>query len=376
VLESLVARGGAVACTTHYERLKVVALADSRFKNASVGFDLEAMAPTFRLVLGVPGASSALIVARRFGIPEHIVERAEGLLSKETSAMSDMVRKLEAERIELENAREAIEKDRAQIEDERAELDVERQRFAKKESGIVDKEASGLIAEVRSARDEVRAAKTRLRSAKLDARELAALERQVDRAASAVSVGGRVDSARTEPADRPGFHAGEVAVGMRVFVPRLRTDAEVLEVLGNGQLRVAAGPLKLLTSVAEVRKAASGGGKSVDSARASKSARPGSKSSAVHSFDAAADADVPIQTSDNTVDLRGLRSHEAIAISEQFLDRCIGASKRVAFLIHGHGTGALRQSLRDMLRASPYVERSRPGEPREGGDGVTVVWLK
>ncbi len=93
-------------------------------------------------------------------------------------------------------------------------------------------------------------------------------------------------------------------------------------------------------------------------------------------FDAAADSDVPMQTNDNTVDLRGLRSHEAIALAEQFLDRCIGASKRVAFLIHGHGTGALRKDIREMVRTSPYVERSRPGEPREGGDGVTVVWLR
>ena len=63
-------------------------------------------------------------------------------------------------------------------------------------------------------------------------------------------------------------------------------------------------------------------------------------------------------------------------MAEQFLDRCVGRGLRVAFLIHGHGTGALRKEIRDALRASSYVERSRPGEPREGGDGVTVVWLR
>jgi DNA mismatch repair protein MutS2 len=63
-------------------------------------------------------------------------------------------------------------------------------------------------------------------------------------------------------------------------------------------------------------------------------------------------------------------------MAEQFLDRCVGSGLRVAFLIHGHGTGALRQVLRDSLKSSAYVERLRPGEPREGGDGVTVVWLK
>jgi len=166
--------------------------------------------------------------------------------------------------------------------------------------------------------------------------------------------------------ERAGISTGDVFVGMKVFVPRLRTDAEVLEVLPNGQLRVAAGPLKLLTSVAEVRRAATGSAK----AKTKKPPRIGSD------YDAAADPDIPMQTSDNTVDLRGLRAHEVVAMAEQFLDRCIGSGRRVAFLIHGHGTGALRQLLRDALRSSPYVTRSRPGEQREGGDGVTVVWLK
>ena len=76
-------------------------------------------------------------------------------------------------------------------------------------------------------------------------------------------------------------------------------------------------------------------------------------------LDAAADPDVPIQTSENTVDLRGLRAHEAEAMAEQFLDRMMGAGKRVAFLIHGHGTGALRDAVRETMRASPYVARSR-----------------
>src|SRR5262249_43727216 len=93
-------------------------------------------------------------------------------------------------------------------------------------------------------------------------------------------------------------------------------------------------------------------------------------------FDAAADPDVPIQTSDNTLDLRGLRAHEAEGMAEQFLDRMMGSGKSVAFLIHGHGTGALRDAIRELARTSQLVARSRPGEQREGGDGVTVVWLR
>ncbi len=85
---------------------------------------------------------------------------------------------------------------------------------------------------------------------------------------------------------------------------------------------------------------------------------------------------MPIQTAENTVDLRGLRAHEATALAEQFLDRALGAGRKVAFLIHGHGTGALREAVREAVRANSYVEKMRPGEQGEGGDGVTVVWLR
>ena len=83
-------------------------------------------------------------------------------------------------------------------------------------------------------------------------------------------------------------------------------------------------------------------------------------------LDAAADPDVPIQTSDNTVDLRGLRAHEATAMAEQFLDRTLGAGRKVAFLIHGHGTGALRDAVRESLRGSLYVATYAAGRAGRG----------
>jgi DNA mismatch repair protein MutS2 len=92
-------------------------------------------------------------------------------------------------------------------------------------------------------------------------------------------------------------------------------------------------------------------------------------------YDGNASGAAPIQTSDNSCDLRGLRADDAVAMAIAFLDRCVGDGRRVAFLIHGHGTGALRESIRKELKASPYVAHFRAGEGGEGGDGVTVVWM-
>ncbi len=367
VLSSLADRGGAVACTTHYEALKVLALTDPRFSNASVGFDFEHMTPTFKVLSGVPGASSALSVARRFGIPNVIVERAEALLSQDTVTVSKLVERLESERRALDRAKEQAAREAAELRTQQQEVKEQLARLERRAQESLSRETEGLISGVKRAREELRAAQARLRAPKLDDAEVSGAARAIDKVAASVAIGGALEPVPPRAqTDRPGVTAAELFPGMRVFVPRLRTDAEVLEVLHSGQVRVAAGPLKLVASVEEIRKS--------DAPKNAK--KPNKPKGSLVFLDAAADPDLPLQTSDNTVDLRGLRAHEVVPMAEQFLDRCVGSGLRVAFLIHGHGTGALRQTLREALARSSYVERHRPGEPREGGDGVTVVWLR
>jgi DNA mismatch repair protein MutS2 len=366
ILDSLCARGGAVACTTHYEALKLLALSDDRFHNAAVGFDLASMSPTFRLQMGAIGSSSALAVARRFGIAPIVVERAEKLLKRETLALGEITEKMNAERRLLELAREAAEREAETLRKKRAEVQQELERLGQKERGAITKEGGELLAQLRRAREELRAAQARLRGGKLTEGQLKAANQAIDAIGKKVAIGGKLEPpARGVHEERAPVPADRLRVGMRVYVPRIRAEAEVLEVMASGQLRVAAGPLKLLTTIDEIRAAGAAALKPSSGPK-----RP------LTPFDAAADAEHPIQTSENTADLRGLRAHEAVAMAEQHLDRCLGAGLRVAFLIHGHGTGALRDALRSELSKSAYVARSRPADPEDGGDGVTVVWLR
>ena len=387
ILDSLAARGGSVVCTTHYEGLKALALDDRRvehsadddadrlrkpmFRNASVGFDMATMSPTFRFAMGVPGPSSALAVARRFGVPQLLVDRAQRFLSRDALKFEEMVQKLVAERHDLETARDAVRKEAEDLAKQRAAVDAEIARLRDKERTTLTEQGQSLLEAVRRARQEVFLATSRLKG-KPSPDDVRAAARSIDAVAAKVALGGELSfDADVEAPARPAVDASAIKVGARVYVPKLRAEAEVVEVLSNGQIRVAAGPLKLLTRAEDVR------------APGPKAPQPGSKSPSKQgkpsksiTLDAAADPDVPIQTSENTVDLRGLRQHEVVAMAEQFLDRMLGSGRRVAFLIHGHGTGALRETIRDAMRKNPYVARSRPGEQREGGDGVTVVWLR
>lgn len=369
VLDTMVARGGAVATTTHYEGLKALALADSRFENASVGFDLTTMSPTFRLVMGIPGASSALAVAKRFGIPNVVLERAEKFSSRDAVKFEEVVNKLHAERAALEMAREATNRATEAMQVKQRALDAELLRLQGIERGILTDAGRELFDSLKKARTTLREVEARLRG-KPASNDLRDAARAIDIAAKRMTALEESEPAPLIPLPTPGVvDPGAIRAGMRIYVPRLRTMAEVAEVLPDGKLRVTAGALKLTTTITEVR--------TPDAAGIAEKPKENIRGPVRRSvFDAAADPDIPAQTSENTADLRGLRAHEAVAMAEQFLDRSLGAGRKVAFLIHGHGKGALRDSVRDAIKASPYVAKSRPGEPREGGDGVTVVWLR
>ncbi|MEZ4259005.1 MAG: endonuclease MutS2 [Polyangiaceae bacterium] len=367
MLDSLTARGGAVVVTTHYEGLKALALGDPRFENASMGFDIATMSPTFRLAMGIPGSSSALAVARRFGLPGIVIERAERFLTREDVQFETVVQKLHDERAATELARSAAEERERQAAELKAELERELRDQREREQRTLSKEAEELLRSVRAAREELRQAHARLRSKKLDAAGAREAERAIDRAAAKIAVGGSLEPllGRDEAAPAQFVEEGQLKPGMRVYVARIRAEAEVLDLLPDGSVRVQAGAMKLTLPVSDLRAAAP---RAQEPRRAG--ARDGGKPVA-----ATAPLEVAIQTSDNTCDMRGMRTDDAVSMAISFLDRAVGTGLRVCFLVHGHGTGALKEAIRRELRSSKYVSHFRAGGPGEGGDGVTLAWL-
>lgn len=371
VLDSLCARGGAVACTTHYEGLKALALGDERFDNASVGFDVATMTPTFHLAVGIPGASSALAVARRFGIPGLVIDRAQRFMSVEAISFEATVEKLAAERRALELARQATEQEAAALQAERRAVQAELERLQNKERAHITREGEALMQSIRRAREDLRSAQARLRGNRGDAAELRQAERAIDAVAKKVAVGGELEpNARDDASSMRPLAAEQARVGARIYVPRLRSEASVVETLAGGRVRVAVGPLKLIARIDELRSP------EAPAKAPERNAGPRSRRTEAHLLEADAEAATPLSTPDNTVDLRGLRADDAVSLAEQFLDRSLGAGRSVAFFLHGHGTGAVRAAVRAMLANSAYVTKSRPGDSSEGGDAMTVAWMR
>jgi len=365
MLEGFAGTGARVVVTTHYGRLKTMPLQDERFVNASVGFDMSQMAPTYQLHAGLPGSSGAIAVARRMGLPPTITARAESLmqgggqqLSRLLEALADQRTQLARQEQELRQATEAAHQLAAQS---RAEL----QRLRDRQQQAVAGELGRAQGELKRARQELERVRALLRRPATRER-LTQADRQISAAAATIL--------RHEPRQElPGRAAvaEDLVVGTRVIVTRLGGEGEVLEPPQRGRVTVRVGGLRTQVPVEEVllptrqaRPAPAADHPRAPAHASMETPRPPGEERVV------------IRTAANTLDLRGMRVHEALAVADKALDDALRASEEGLFVIHGHGTGALRAAIREHLAGHPLVDRFEPGAPREGGDGVTVVFLK
>lgn len=359
VLEVLIDRGALVLVTTHLEELKALAQLDSRFVNARVGFDSKRMSPTYRLQMGFAGASSAIDVARRVGLDESICQRAHALATNSGGALSRALAAAEEERRSLLEQQEqaqrhviAAREAQAQAEAERlaaqkyrADQELHFRKSLRAELEFAKTHIRSLIQTLEVEKGEAALKKAKAASAEITARinEQTVAERNTRAAFTDKSV-------ENEPLD--------LKIGARVRHRTTDVEVEIIELLGDTAL-VIAGSLKMRVALDELGPSTPS--RTQKPSRQIASAKPSSAP--------------PIPLAGPTVDVRGERIEDAMRRIEQFLDRCVQSGESSSLIIHGHGTGAIKRELREMLRQSPYAKSFRPGENGEGGDGVTVVFF-
>ncbi len=363
VLETLADRGVTALVTTHYERLKALASHDERFANASVGFDLERMAPTFHLHLGVPGASAAIDVARRMGLPEFVNERAEALAGGGRAQMDELLRIVSDEREKLTDERQALFEERAATATAYEEARALQATAAEDARRQHEKDYEGAMSALRQARSELERAKKGIRKrTTVDASSLRKDKSRVNKLAGEVS---KHAPPKPKPAgDEPA--AADLTVGQAVTVISRANQGVVLEPPKKGQVLVQVGLMKTRVPFVDLRLAKK------------KKATSGRRSRGSIQVTVVNDAvdEAMVRSPDATLDLRGERADDAIARVEQFLDSSVLCARECVFLVHGHGTGALRTAVRAHIEGHPSVAKWRRGQQGEGGDGVTLAWLR
>jgi len=366
VVEALCENNAAVVVTTHYEALKARAARGGVMRNASVGFDIAKLAPTFQLMMNVPGASSALAVARRFGIPEAVVARAEANVPEHVRHFDDLAGQLSTALTQARDRQRVLDDKEVVLAAKERDLLERHDRLREQSQRKLSAELNALMDNLRTARGELAEARRVLK--KQDREQLHAAASTIERLTSRVAIGGDLATspAEPEPAATPDF---QPKLGDSVYVARLRTVGSVVEGPLKGKTRVAVGGMKLWVETNELRPPPARNGNS--------NAAQEKPVPTVHAAAAPAQPQPLERHSDNTVDVRGMRADDAVGMVESFIDRLYGGSQRAGFVLHGHGTGALRNTIREHLQnALAHVTHHRPGTRDEGGEAVTAFFLQ
>ena len=430
VVDHFKQRGAHVLATTHYSGLKMYAANQPGVLNASVEFDEKTLRPTYRLLVGVAGSSSGLEIAQRFGIPSEVIGNASRQVKESSRDAIEYLRRIKREAEAAELLRRALEEERAAVAEKFAALTSEAEKKEQQRQIEFERQLSQAVAEFEklgrelSAKIEDRAA--RLKVERETERRVAELKREAQRATQAalkrvgvsrpssshdqeerlptqlrgvrvvrdgkvVGFGGATESmvderatpaggqdvrAPTRDSDRPlkvGDRVRLLSFGSVGIIDRIKGDEAEVRV-GSLHLREKLANLELLDQGAE--RGARGTSPTVREGSAFKSRaglRRAAQSTEVHLRSKATESDMA-----TTAELKliGKQTDEAVELVDKFLDEAFLNGLTELRIIHGHGTGALRRAIADLLTGHPHVARFKPAPQDQGGAGATVVELK
>ena len=359
ILENLRARGTKVVATTHYSELKGYALKTVGVENASVEFNVDTLSPTYRLIIGVPGKSNAFEISKRLGLPDYIIKDARENISKETLEFEELVQTLQEKSIKAEKdarSAEVLKLEASKLKDKYKEKLYKLENIRENAMYEAQREAKRLI---RDAKDESDVILKNMRELeKLGYPSEARQKLEEER----VKIKDKLESL-DEHIQKNKEDLGEklktVKEGEEVYLPSLNKKVIVLTKPDNrGEVQVQAGIMKINVKLDELRKS-----KVTDEEK--KKAKINKR-----------ELKLNLKNVSTSVDLRGMDAQEAIYTVDKYLDDAyVGGLKEIT-IIHGKGTGVLRNTITDMLKRHGHAKAYRLGNYGEGGSGVTVVELK
>ncbi|MBW4455365.1 MAG: endonuclease MutS2 [Nostoc indistinguendum CM1-VF10] len=338
--------------TTHFGELKALKYEDERFENASVEFDESTLSPTYRLLWGIPGRSNALTIALRLGLKPEVVQEAKTQVGEATDEVNQVIAGLEAQRRSQETKAAEAQSLLQQAERLYKEVSAKAASLEERESSLRASQEIAVKEAIAQAKGEIAQVIRRLQKGTPTAQE-------AQQATNALNQIGQQYQPATPAKPKAGFMP---KVGDRVRIPKLGQIADVITTPDqDGELSVRFGLMKMTVKLQDVE--------SLDGQKPEPIVKPKPAPAAV----TPPPQSVPeIRTSQNTIDLRGKR----VADAEYILDKAISEATGPVWIIHGYGTGKLRQGVHAFLQQHPRVNKYEPAEQADGGTGITVAHIK
>ncbi len=361
-----------LVATTHHGELKVFAHATDGIVNASAEFDAGTLRPTYRIIMGTPGRSNALAIAQRLGMPGRVIERARAGAPSESATLEHLLGELQRERDALADqaraeriAREEAESIRADLSQRRDAVEAERDALMARTERAMEDELAQFRRALNASLKELERQRSQRRGAEIDERRAA---EHAERGRERLQRVRRERARRREQSDRASgdqsFDPAALGLGDFVYLRGLAEPGEVLAPPEHGAVEVQLGSLRTRVRVEQIERLAPRG------AHAGADQRP------LRGMGAAV-GEMPRPPIDpgSKIDLRGQVTDDALPMVDSFLDAAYRAGQSRLEVVHGKGTGALRRAVRELLRGHPLVTSFESAEPKQGGDGVTIVML-
>jgi DNA mismatch repair protein MutS2 len=353
ILLHFLSQGTMTVATTHYTELKALAHATDGMQNAALDVDPVTMTPTYHLTVGIPGGSNALATASRLGLPAEIVTRARHMLSKGAQEIEALLTHLVTEQKNFESLRHSLEEELNEakqndtdLKNRLRQLEEDRRRIIKETHDQIIREAAELHMKIREAAAELRKEKSRERIEQAK-KALAEAQEQLDAGVWQARPAVEIEETEAE--------AGPITAGDTVWLKEAGVPATVLSVSEErGLVEVQAGKVKMTLRLDSVEKRIPSTG--------------AVKTGGVQITRRVSKSRVPLE-----LDLRGKRADEVEPVLEDYLNEASLCGLSRVRIIHGIGTGTVRQIVRDILASHQLVTSFQPGEQGEGGDGVTIV---
>ena len=336
--------------TTHYSEVKAYAFNTTGIKSASMEFNVETLSPTYRLLEGIPGESNALIIARKYGISEEIIENAKSYISEDNQRVEEMLKSIKEKNDELETMQAQLEATRTELDKQKSiyeqnmiKLENEKNEIIKRAYEEADNYLKNMQAKAKNLIDKINSEESKKEDAKNAQRSLNMLRESFI-----------TDKKKNVKEKKVVTQNVDFAVGEEVLVKTMNQNGKILKIMPNNRIQVQTGILKLVVStddIVKIQKKKTNKFKNFASLKRTSQVR-------------------------GEIDLRGMNADEAIAELETYMDRAMLTGYHEIYIIHGKGTMVLRKKIHEYLRTSKYVTEFKDANQNEGGIGCTVVTLK
>ena len=336
--------------TTHYSEVKAYAFNTTGIKSASMEFNVETLSPTYRLLEGIPGESNALIIARKYGISEEVIENAKSYISEDNQRVEEMLKSIKEKNDELETMQAQLEATRTELDKQKSiyeqnmiKLENEKNEIIKRAYEEADNYLKNMQAKAKNLIDKINSEESKKEDAKNAQRSLNMLRESFI-----------TDKKKNVKEKKAVTQNVDFSVGEEVLVKTMNQNGKILKIMPNNRIQVQTGILKLVVStddIVKIQKKKTNKFKNFASLKRTSQVR-------------------------GEIDLRGMNADEAIAELETYMDRAMLTGYHEIYIIHGKGTMVLRKKIHEYLRTSKYVTEFKDANQNEGGIGCTVVTLK